>query len=89
MLFSSLEPQGQQAYSHQFVEKYNAILGELFLELVKLRAQMAEQMGYESYTQMADLQMLRGSYGREEIRSFREEINQTLAPVYRDYLQDF
>lgn len=89
VLFSSLEPQGQQAYSHQFVEKYNAILGELFLELVKLRAQMAEQMGYESYTQMADLQMLRGSYGREEIRSFREEIKQTLAPVYRDYLQDF
>ncbi len=89
VLYSSLAPEGQEAYSSQFVEKYNQQLGKLFLELVSIRNQMAKKMGYSSYTEMADLQMLRSSYTRKDIKEFRENLKQTLVPVYRGYLQDF
>lgn len=89
VLFSSLEPEGQSAYYRQFIDKYNQQLGELYLELVQLREQIAQQLGYESYTEVADLEMLRNSYTREDIRQFRENLKSTLSPVYRSYLQDF
>ena len=89
VLFSSLDAEGQSAYYNQFIQKYNQQFGELYLELVSLREQMAQALGYDSYTQVADLDMLRNSYTREDIKTFREDIKQTIAPVYRSYLEDF
>ena len=89
MLFSSLDSEGQSAYYNQFIQKHNQQFGELYLELVSLREQMAQALGYDSYTQVADLDMLRNSYTREDIKTFREDIKQTIAPVYRSYLEDF
>lgn len=89
VLYADLEPEGQQAYYESFIQRYSAQMGELFMQLVQLRRQMAQALGYESYTRVADLEMLRIGYTREEIRSFREQLKQTLAPVYRSYLEDF
>lgn len=89
VLFSSLDSEGQSAYYNQFIQKYNQQFGKLYLELVSLREQMAQALGYDSYTQVADLDMLRNSYTREDIKTFREDIKQTIAPVYRSYLEDF
>ena len=89
VLFSSLEPQGQTAYYFQFIDRYNQTLGELYLELVSLRDQMAQLLGYDSYTEVADLNMHRSSYTREQIQQFRELLKQTLVPVYGGYLEDF
>lgn len=89
VLFSSLDSEGQSAYYNQFIQKYNQQFGELYLELVSLREQMAQALGYDSYTQVANLDMLRNSYTREDIKTFREDIKQTIAPVYRSYLEDF
>ena len=85
VLYADLEPEGQQAYYESFIQRYSAQMGELFMQLVQLRRQMAQALGYESYTRVADLEMLRIGYTREEIRSFREQLKQTLAPVYRSY----
>lgn len=89
VLFSSLEPQGQTAYYSQFIDRYNQTLGTLYLELVSLRDQMAQLLGYDSYTEVADLNMHRSSYTREQIQQFRELLKQTLVPVYGGYLEDF
>ena len=89
VLFSSLEPQGQTAYYSQFIDRYNQTLGTLYLELVSLRDQMAQLLGYDSYTEVADLNMHRSSYTREQIQQFRELLEQTLVPVYGGYLKDF
>lgn len=89
VLFSSLEPQGQTAYYSQFIDRYNQTLGTLYLELVSLRDQMAQLLGYDSYTEVADLNMHRSSYTREQIQQFRELLKQTLVPVYGGYLKDF
>lgn len=89
VLFSSLEPQGQTAYYSQFIDRYNQTLGTLYLDLVSLRDQMAQLLGYDSYTEVADLNMHRSSYTREQIQQFRELLKQTLVPVYGGYLEDF
>lgn len=89
VLFSSLEPQGQTAYYSQFIDRYNQTLGTLYLELVSLRDQMAQLLGYDSYTEVADLNMHRSSYTREQIQQFRELLKQTLVPVYGGYLENF
>lgn len=89
VLFSSLDSQGQTAYYSQFIDRYNQTLGELYLELVSLRDQMAQLLGYDSYTEVADLNMHRSSYTREQIQQFRELLKQTLVPVYGGYLEDF
>lgn len=89
VLFSSLEPQGQTAYYSQFIDRYNQTLGTLYLDLVSLRDQMAQLLGYDSYTEVADLNMHRSSYTREQIQQFRELLKQTLVPVYSGYLKDF
>ena len=88
-LYSSLEPEGQDAYYDQFIEKYNQQLGELYVKMVDLRRQMAQQLGYDSYTEIADKDLVRTSYTREQIQSFREALKQTLVPVYRSYMEDF
>ena len=46
VLYSELEPEGQEAYYSQFIEKYNQQLGELYRQLVELRQQMAQLLGY-------------------------------------------
>lgn len=89
VLFSSLDSQGQTAYYSQFIDRYNQTLGELYLELVSLRDQMAQLLGYDSYTEVADLNMHRSSYTREQIQQFRELLKQTLVPEYGGYLEDF
>ena len=89
VLFSSLDSQGQTAYYSQFIDRYNQTLGTLYLELVSLRDQMAQLLGYDSYTEVADLNMHRSSYTREQIQQFRELLKQTLVPVYGGYLEDF
>ena len=93
---------GGRCYSHpliqedsrlitiQFIQKYNQQFGELYLELVSLREQMAQALGYDSYTQVVDLDMLQNSYTREDIKTFRGRYQgRPFAPVYRSYLEDF
>ena len=54
VLYADLEPEGQQAYYESFIQRYSAQMGELFMQLVQLRRQMAQALGYESYTEVAD-----------------------------------
>ena len=48
VLYADLEPEGQQAYYESFIQRYSAQMGELFMQLVQLRRQMAQALGYES-----------------------------------------
>ena len=48
VLYSELEPEGQEAYYSQFIEKYNQQLGELYLQLVELRQQMRSFWGMKA-----------------------------------------
>lgn len=89
VLFSGLTAEEQSDYQYDFYRKYNPVFGELFRKLVHLRDEMAERMGFEDYTEVADREMLRTAYGREEIQQYREALKETIAPVYSSYLEEF
>ena len=65
-----------------YYEKYNPILGELYLQLVALRKEEAKCLGYDSY---ADMQF-ELSFGRdftpEESDRFVDCVRETLVPLY-------
>lgn len=65
-----------------FYEKYNPILGELYIQLVQLRKEEAKCLGFDSY---ADMQFELG-YGRdftvEESDRFVDCVRETLVPLY-------
>lgn len=54
---------------------------DIFDKLVKLRAKMAKKMGFSSYSEMGDCQMGRYSYGRKEIKKFKEETKKSVTPL--------
>ena len=59
-------------------------LDSLFAKLVAVRARMAKKMGLPSYAVMGDMLMGRYSYGRKELRAFREETAAGVVPLISD-----
>lgn len=56
-------------------------LDGLFDKLVKVRSRMADKLGFSSYAEMGDCMMGRYSYGRKEIRVFRDEVEKNIVPL--------
>lgn len=68
-------------------EKYSAFfeenaekLDEIYDKLVKCRTAQAKEMGYENYLELGYYRMMRNSYGKEEIESFRKQIKEVFVP---------
>lgn len=67
----------QQAY----YEKYNPILGEIYVELVRVRKQIAAALGYERYDEYAYAADYSRTYTPQEADEFLAGIRSELAPV--------
>ncbi len=63
-----------------FVEK-RVEFGEIFDELVKIRHEMARNLGHETYTPLGYSGMLRTDYGPEEAATFRAQVLEHIVPV--------
>lgn len=87
VLYSSLDPDTRSMMSSYFLEKYNKILGDIFIQLVENRKKQAEQLGFENFVELTDQKMQR-TYSRKQMKSFREKLKRTLVPVYNDVVED-
>ena len=72
------------AYYHQ----YHEALGSLFIQLIRVRQQLAAVLGFESYADYAYAVTYDRAYLPEEGRRFLQEIRDTLVPVYRESLKN-
>ena len=54
---------------------------ELYDKLVKVRTKMAKKMGYSSYTELAYLKMSRFDYNQEDVKRYRDQINEFVTPI--------
>lgn len=69
-------------YSEEYFAQYGTQMAEVFLQLVQLRQQMADYLGYESYPQMAyDFYYVR-DYSPSEAMSYLADIRVELVPMY-------
>ena len=64
-----------------YYEEYNASIGDVFLRLVKVRQQLADTLGYDSYAEYSyDLTYAR-DYSPEEGEAFVAAIRSNLVPI--------
>lgn len=62
----------QQAY----VEKQNAALGEIYLEMIPLRRELAERSGYDSYPDYAYDVLYQRDFTPEDVRAFHKAVKE-------------
>ncbi|MCC0681334.1 peptidase M3 [Clostridioides sp. ES-S-0005-03] len=65
-----------------YLKKYNPIFGNIFLELVQTRTEIATKLGFKNYTDYAYLN-LNKDYSQEDARKFRSEVKEYIVPLYR------
>jgi len=68
----------------EFFVENEKVLDEIFDELVKLRHEMAQKLGYENYTTLGYIQMQRNSYDAETVKRFRDQVKKVLVPFVAD-----
>ena len=66
-----------------YYETYNPLLSEIYIELVRVRCAMAEQLDYDSYEQMQYDFYFERDYSPEDAEGYLEEIKQYIVPFYK------
>ena len=74
-------------YSTDYLDTYAADLMEIYLDLIELRQDMADYLGYADYVQFAyDFYFYR-DYTPQQVTSYLADIRAELVPLYTEYLQ--
>lgn len=74
--------QSVQYYSDEFFETYGKQMGDVFVEMVKVRKLMAAEAGYDSYLEYAYEYVHGRDYTPQAARAYLEEISEELVPLY-------
>lgn len=69
--------------SYDVYEEYNESVAEIYIELIKLRREIAEEMGYESYIEYA-YDGLGREYEPEELEEYTAAVKAKLVPLYKE-----
>lgn len=86
--YYDLSAQALEAGSTEtYYDVYGTQMGELFVELVALRQQIAEAAGYEDYLSFAYDFYYSRDYTPEQTQLLLEEIQNELVPLYRETAQ--
>ena len=70
-------------YAEEYFAQYAQPMGELLVELVKVRQRIAAYAGYADYASFAYDYYYYGGYSPKEIAGHLEKIQQELVPLYR------
>ena len=73
---------GSDLYSEKYYTGYGAQIEEVFVELVRVRQQIAEYAGYDSYPAFAYEFYFYRDYSPEETLAYLQDIQQELVPLY-------
>lgn len=65
-----------------YYDKYEPILGDIYIRLVEARQEEAAYFGYDSYEEYAYAWLYGRDYGPEETEALLEQIRAELAPLY-------
>lgn len=70
-----------------YYEKYNEKLGNIYIELVKVRQEISDGLGYESYIDFAYENYSR-EYTPEQVETFMEGVKSSIVPLYQRIVND-
>ena len=74
--------QSVQYYSDEFFETYGKQMGDVFVEMIKVRQQLATEAGYDSYLEYAYEYVHGRDYNHQQAKVYLEEIARELVPLY-------
>lgn len=66
------------------LEQRNQTLGELFLELVEVRTQIAQSYGYDNYADYAYEEIYDRDYSPEDLEEYRRQVIEYMVPLEHD-----
>ena len=72
-----------EAVCRVYYEKYNVLLGEIYVELVKVRRQIADFCGYASYAEYAFDYLYAREYSVADADAYLRGIRTHLTPIYK------
>lgn len=67
-----------------YYRQYNEELSRIYIELVKVRRELAAEMGFASYEEMAYAYSFDRDYTAEQAAEYLEEIRTQIAPLYKE-----
>ena len=76
------QSQAAQYYSDAYFETYGKQMGDVFVEMVKVRQEMATASGYDSYLDYAYETVYSRDYSPEQAVTYLEELCRELVPLY-------
>ncbi len=78
--------QAQEAeyYSDEYFETYGTKMGQLFVEIIALRQEIAAYAGYDRYTEFAYDYYFYRDYTPAQAEQYMEDIQKTLVPLYKE-----
>lgn len=66
------------------LDQRNQTLGELFLELVEVRTQIAQSYGYDNYADYAYEEIYERDYSPEDLTEYRRQVIEYIVPLEHD-----
>jgi len=67
----------------KYYEENESKFDDIYDELVKVRTNIAEKLGYKSFTEVGYLRMCRFDYNQEMVSNYRKQILQDVVPLVR------
>ena len=67
-----------------YYDKYEPVLGEIYIRLVEVRQEQAELFGLDSYEELAYAWLFERDYSPEQADSLLAQIRTELAPLYKE-----
>lgn len=64
-----------------FYKKHEKKLDEIFDQLVRIRTTIAHKLGFENFTELGKIRMLRLEYNNEMVAGFREQVRKYVVPL--------
>ncbi len=65
----------------KFYEDNEAEFDRIYDEMVKVRTEMARQMGYENYVELGYYRMCRLDYNQEMVANYRRQVKEDIVPI--------
>ena len=81
--------QGEEFYvlMEAYYEQYNPLLGDIYAQLVSVRRQQAELLGYDSYEQMEYTVVYERDYSPQQAEEYLEDIKEYMVPLYKQLME--
>ncbi|UWD44050.1 peptidase M3 [Clostridioides difficile] len=79
----NLSPEEYVKIYSDYLKKYNPIFGNIFLELIQTRTEIASKQGFKNYIDYAYMN-LNKDYSQEEAKKFRQDVKDYIVPLYRE-----